>query len=114
VLKKANEIFDRLEGLNINLQRERELIKSYPRFDSIHIDEVDRVWIQRYWPYWRDAQVEETVFDVFSEEGIFLYVVSIPKFITSDLLFKHGYLYVIASEEAGYSKAYRFQMINSN
>lgn len=111
VLKKANEIFDRLAGLNIDLQRERELIKTLPMFDSIHIDEEGRVWIQRYEPYWRDTTVEATVFDVFSDEGIFLYPVRIPRFITSDLIFKHGYLYVIASEEAGYSKAHRFKVI---
>ena len=114
VLKKANEILDRLAGLSVDFKSVRQLIRFYPMFHSIHCDETGRVWIQRYEPYWRDEPVEETVFDVFSGEGIFLHTVRIPRFITSDLVFKHGYLYVLASEEAGYSKAHRFQIIDRN
>ena len=81
----------------------------YPAFKYIAIDEEDRVWIERYQPNWRNRANEETIYDIFSSEGIFQFTTKIPGHIYPQLTFKNGHIYALKKDEAGYSRALRIK-----
>jgi WD40 repeat protein len=82
----------------------------YPVFESLAIDERDRVWIQHYQPKWADLTNRETPYDVFSPEGIFLFEARVPGHVYSKLIFKNGFIYALKKTESGYPKAVRLKV----
>jgi hypothetical protein len=82
----------------------------YPVFDSLSIDELDRVWIQHYQPKWIDRINEQTPYDIFSSDGVFLFETSIPGHVYSRLRFKNGFIYALKKAESGYLKAVRLKL----
>ena len=83
----------------------------YPVFKFISIDEKDRIWIEHYQPDWRKGTKKETIYDVFSFDGKFLFSTKITGHLYPQLIFKNGYLYALAKVESGYSRALRLRMI---
>lgn len=82
----------------------------YPAFNYIAIDEEDRVWIEHYQPVWRNKANKETIYDVFSSEGIFQFTAKIPGHIYPKLTFKNGSIYALKKDESGYSRAVRIKI----
>jgi hypothetical protein len=82
----------------------------YPAFKSISIDEKDRVWVERYQPRWRKRINKETLFDVFSDGGVFLFTTAVPGHVSSQLKFRNGFVYDLMMNEVGYFSAVRFKM----
>jgi hypothetical protein len=82
----------------------------YPAFKYISIDESDRIWVERYQPGWTNRANKETVYDVFSSDGIFLFETRIPGHIFPQLKFKNGYLYALKKNDSGYVTAVRLKM----
>jgi len=83
----------------------------YPAFKLIAIDEEDRVWVEHYQPVWINKANEETIYDVFSSEGIFQFATKIPGHIYPQLTFKNGYIYALKKDESGYSRAVRIKIV---
>jgi len=82
----------------------------YPVFESLAIDERDRVWVQHYQPKWADQTNQETPYDVFSPEGVFLFEARIPGQVYSKLVFKNGFIYALKKAQSGYPKAVRLKL----
>ena len=82
----------------------------YPAFKSIAIDEEDKVWIEHYQPVWINKVNEETIYDVFSSDGIFQFTTIIPGHIHPHLTFKNGCIYAFKKDESGYSRATRIKI----
>ncbi len=110
--RKSLEILNRLKDV-INFQETRKLLEFYPVFNSISIDEKDQIWIEHYQPYWRDKPRKEATFDVFSSDGKFLFSTKIDKSIFPKLTFKNGYIYILATEESGFSRALRLRIVEN-
>ena len=109
-LAKINEI---LKGLPSRAEEKENPFRSpmvYPAFDSISIDEKDRVWIEHYQPLWSHLANKETLYDVFSDEGIFLFSAQFPGHYYPKLLFKNGFIYALRRDESGYSQAVRLRL----
>jgi len=83
----------------------------YPVFKFISIDEKDRVWIEHYQPDWRNRTNKETIYDVFSFDGKFLFSTKIAGHIYPKPIFKNGYIYTLARNESGYTKALRLRIV---
>ena len=81
----------------------------FPVFWNIDIDEEDRIWVEHYYPRWGETR-EEKVFDVFSNDGKFLFSTSIPGHVFPRLKFKNGFIYVLRLTDSGYIKAVRMSM----
>ena len=110
--RKISEILNRLrKGRRIDDPETRKIVEYYPVFNCISIDENDRIWVERYDPYWRDKLKKEITFDVFSPGGKFLFTTKIEMDIYPKLIFKNGYIYTLARDESGYGKALRLRMI---
>ena len=106
VKRKISEILKRLRsGLGIDDPEIRKIVEYYPVFNSISIDEKDRIWIERYEPFWRDKPRRETSYD-----GKFLFSTKINKNVYPQLFFKNGYIYTLSRDESGYAKALRLRM----
>jgi hypothetical protein len=80
----------------------------FPVFESFSVDEQDNIWIQHHKPKWVGKINAETVYDVFSPEGIFQYSTSIPGHILGSLKSKNGCIYALRLKEAGFIEAVRF------
>jgi len=98
-------------GFRINLQEYEKLIDCHPIFGSISTDENDRVWIRLFQLLGEDDVREYTSFDVFSSEGKYLFGVKINRDILGQPVFKNGYVYTLARNESGYSRALRLKII---
>jgi len=98
-------------SFRINLQEYEKLIDCHPIFGSISIDENDRAWIRLSQPPGEDDVREYTSFDVFSSEGKYLFEVKINRDILGQPVFKNGYVYTLARNESGYSRALRLKII---
>ena len=110
--RKVSEILDRLRrGLGMDDPELRKIVEYYPMFNCISIDENDRIWVERYDPFWRDEIKKEIIFDVFSPDGKFLFTTKIGMDIYPQLIFKNGFIYTLARDESGYGKALRLRMI---
>lgn len=108
-LKKITEMQD-----NVSMDRGPNPYNTklvYPAFKFIAIDEEDRVWIEHYQPVWRNKANEETIYDVFSPEGIFQFTAKIPGHIHPQLTFKNDFIYALKKDESGYSKAVRIKFV---
>jgi len=109
--RKISEILSRLKkSLGFDDPEIRKIVGNYPVFNCISIDENDRIWVERYDPYWRDEIKKESTFDVFSPEGKFLFTTKIEMDIYPQLIFRNGYIYTLARDESGYGKALRLRM----
>lgn len=82
----------------------------YPVFKYISIDENDRVWVEHCQPIWTNKANKETIYDVFSSDGIFLFTTIIPGHIYPQLVFKNGYIYALKKFDTGYTKAMRIRI----
>lgn len=96
---------------NITLKGPNPFVKNpyFPVFESLSIDEEGNIWIQHYQQKWAGKTNIETVYDVFSPEGIFLFTTRIPGHIFVPLKFKNGFIYVLEVEESGFIKAVRLK-----
>jgi len=92
------------------LPKYKELVGNYRVFNSISIDEKDRAWIGLFQPLGENEVRKLSHFDVFSPNGEFLYEVKIPRDIQRQLTFKNGYVYALATNEAGYSRVLRLRL----
>jgi hypothetical protein len=81
----------------------------YPVFWNIDVDEKNRIWIERYQPRWREIR-KETLFDVFSNDGKFLFSTRIPGYVFPRLKFKNGFIYVLRLTDSGYVKAVKMSI----
>lgn len=81
----------------------------FPVFEWLSIDEVDNIWIQHHQPKWVGKIHTETVYDVFSPEGIFQFTTKIPGHILGTLKFKNDCIYALRLNEAGFIQAVRFK-----
>lgn len=106
---KISEIIDKLRGL-IDVKAISELVKYYPVFKSISIDEKDRIWIEHYKAYWRDKPRKETIFDVFFSDGKYLFTTKIKGNVFPQPVFKNGYIYTLFMDESGFSRALRLRI----
>jgi hypothetical protein len=107
VKRKISEILKKLRSGD---PETRKIVEYYPVFNGISIDEKDRIWIERYEPFWRDKPRTETSYDVFSSDGKFLFSTKINKNVYPQLIFKNGYIYTLSRVESGYTKALRLRM----
>ena len=109
--RKVSEMLDRTKSVISFDERElRKLVEYYPVFNCISIDEKDRIWVERYDPFRRDKALKEIIFDVFSPEGKLLFTTKIEMDIYPQLIFKNGYIYTLARDESGYTKALRLRI----
>lgn len=106
---KISEIIDKLRSI-IDVKAISELVKYYPVFKSISIDEKDRIWIEHYKAYWRDKPRKETIFDVFSSDGKYLFTTKIKGNVYPQPVFKNGYIYTLFMDESGFSRALRLRI----
>jgi hypothetical protein len=81
----------------------------FPVFESLSIDKEDNIWIQHHQPKWVGKINAETVYDVFSPEGIFQFTTKLPGHILGILKFKNGCIYALRLKEAGFTQAIRFR-----
>ncbi len=98
-------------SFRINLQEYEKLIDCHPIFGSISVDENDRVWIRLFQPLGESDIREYASFDVFSSKGKYLFEVKINRDIIGQPVFKNGYVYTLARNELGYSRALRLKII---
>ncbi len=96
-----------------DINKAKKTLEYFPLFYSFAVDEKDRLWIQHYPPEWKNVTREKTSYNVFSPEGRFLFSTFIIGHISSQLIFKNGYLYSLVKDESGYRRAVRF-VINEN
>lgn len=96
---------------NMTLKGPNPYVKNpfFPVFESFAIDEEDNIWIQHYLPRTVGQTNKETVYDVFSPEGIFQFTTKLPGHIFVPLKFKNGYIYALQVEESGFLKAVRLR-----
>ncbi len=112
VKRKISEILKRIRrGLGIDNPETRKIVDYHPMFNSISIDENDRIWIEHYEPFFKDKPRTETSYDVFSSDGKFLYTTQINQNVYPQLIFKNGYIYTLSRDESGYTIALRLRMI---
>ncbi len=107
--KKLSEMLMRYKDFT-DTNKAKKTLEFFPLFYSFSLDEKDRLWIERYPPLWKDGSKTESLFDVFSSEGKFLFLATINKNISSQLIFKNGYAYSLITEESGYSRAVKFMI----
>ncbi len=81
----------------------------FPVFESLTIDEEDNVWIQHYKPKLAGKINTETVYDVFSPEGIFQFMTKISGHILGPLKFKNDCVYALRLKDAGFIEAVRLK-----
>ncbi|MGD8535987.1 MAG: 6-bladed beta-propeller [Candidatus Aminicenantes bacterium] len=112
VKRKISDILKRLRiGLGIDDPEIRKIVDYHPMFNSISIDEKDRIWIEHYEPFFKDKPRTETTYDVFSPDGKFLFSTQINQNVYPQLIFKNGYIYTLARDKSGYEKALRLRII---
>lgn len=91
----------------------RKYLEDYPVFNSISVDEDDRMWVENYYPPVIGQARDFSTFDVFSNEGKFLFKATIDLHTTPRLVFKNGFVYTLAVEESGFRRAVRLKMIEN-
>jgi len=89
----------------------KKYLDHYPVFKTISVDEKDRIWVESYYPRVMGQSRQYSTFDVFSSEGKYLFYAKIDLYIYPRLIFKNGYIYVLAVEESGFSRALRLKII---
>ena len=106
-MKKIKKISDRFQGRGPNPFMTNPV---YPVFRFISIDEKDRVWVEHYQPNWGNRTNKETIYDVFSFDGKFLFSTKINGHIYPQIIFKNDYIYALKKDDSGYSRAIRLKI----
>lgn len=91
----------------------RKYLEHYAVFKSISIDEEDRIWVENYYPPVIGQTRELSTYDVFSFEGKFLFKATIDLYAFPKLIFKNGYIYTLAVDEAGFRRAVRLKILEN-
>jgi hypothetical protein len=104
-MKKVEGIQARVPPRAVENPYQAKLV--YPAFKYISVDEANRVWVEAYQPGWRRRVQKETIYDVFSAEGIFLFSTKIPGHLFPQLKFKNGFVYALKKSESGFVSAVR-------
>jgi hypothetical protein len=110
-LKKISEILDRVPSRPEEKENPFRANLVYPVLKYISIDEKDRVWIEHYQPLWSDRVNKETIYDVFSSDGIFLFSTKIPGHVYPQLVFRNGYIYALKKDDSGFTRGVRLKVI---
>ncbi|MFC2166877.1 6-bladed beta-propeller [Acidobacteriota bacterium] len=89
----------------------KKFLNSYPVFKTISIDEKDRIWMESYIPRVAGQSRQDSIFNVFSSEGKYLFDTKIDHIIYPRLIFKNGYIYTLVVDESGFSRILRLKYI---
>ena len=82
-------------------------------FTSISVDEKDRIWISLFQPPTENEEIQVSYFDIFSSDGEYQYRIGAEYNLQRQLVFKNGYVYALAQNESGYSRALRFKIVEN-
>jgi hypothetical protein len=104
------ELLDRIAGISLRGPNPYIRDPYFPFFDSLAVDEQDRIWIRHYLPRFSARTNPETPYDVFSSDGIFLFETRIPGHVYSKLVFKNGFVYALKKAEPGSLLAVRLRI----
>lgn len=85
------------------------ILRFYPIFRFLSIDESNRIWIALYFPR-EEGVMDSTKFDVYSPDGKYLFSTEIQANIYPRLIFKNGFIYTLVQDESGFQKAVRLRM----
>lgn len=85
------------------------ILRFYPIFQFLSIDESNRIWVALYFPR-EESGMDLTKFDVYSPDGKYLFSTEIQANIYPRLIFKNGFIYTLVQDESGFQKAVRFRM----
>ena len=107
-MKRIEAIRARLPARAVENPYQAKLV--YPAFKFISVDEADRVWVEHYQPGWRKRVHKETIYDVFSADGIFLFSTKIPGHLFPQLKFKNGFVYALMKHDSGFVSAVRMKI----
>lgn len=110
-MKKIDEILGRVPSRPEEKENPYRANLVYPVLKSISIDEKNRVWLERYKPLWSSRVNNDTFYDVFSSDGIFLFSTKIPGHVYPRLVFKNGYIYALKKDESGFKRGVRLKII---
>jgi hypothetical protein len=86
------------------------LIKYHSFFNSLSIDENDRIWIKLFQLFDENETKRFSLYDIFSTDGKYLFTTKIDRGISGQLIFKNGFAYGLTRDELGYSKAVRLRV----
>lgn len=109
IIKKAMEQLSKSSFL-VDLQEYKRLLSHYKIFSSISVDEKDRIWISLFQPPTENEEIQVSYFDIFSSDGEYQYRIRAEHNLQRQLVFKNGYVYALAQNESGYSRALRFKI----
>jgi hypothetical protein len=110
-MKEIDEILARVPSRPEEKENPYRANLVYPVLKSISIDEKNRVWIEHYQPLWSSRVNQNTFYDVFSSDGIFLFSTKIPGHVYPQLVFKNGYIYALKKDESGFKRGVRLKII---
>ena len=91
----------------------RKYLEHYAVFNTISVDEEDRIWVENYYPRVIGQTRKFSTFDVFSPDGKFLFTARIDLYTGPRLIFKNGYIYTLALDESGFRRAVRLKMLEN-
>ena len=91
----------------------RKYLEHYAFFNSISVDEKNRIWVENYYPRVIGQTRNFSTFDVFSAEGKFLFTARIDLYTLPRLIFKNGYIYTLALDESGFRRAVRLKILEN-
>jgi hypothetical protein len=107
-MKRIEAIRGRLPAKVVENPYQAKLV--YPAFKYISVDEADRVWVEQYQPGWRKRVRKETIYDIFSADGIFLFSTKMTGQLFPQLKFKNGFVYALKKNDSGFVSAVRMKL----
>jgi len=110
VMKKVMDLLEESTPPG-ELKEYETALQNYKIFESISIDEKDRVWIALFQIPSENEVAKPAVFDVFSEEGEYLFHLKMERSIHSQLIFKNSFVYALSQNDEGYFRAIRFRLV---
>ena len=113
-LDRVNSVHPSRRGEKYS-RREIKSILKYPKhkpyFSSIYCDDSGRIYVERFKSLL--DKDEKTIYDIFSREGYYLYILNLSTPIQATGTIKNGYLYrVERDEETDYQKIKRYKIKN--
>lgn len=107
-------ILDRLgKRFNTDPTKKKKLLQHYAFLSYVCFDENDRLWIEKYQPSVRNKPTKETIYDIFTSEGKYLFSTIIGYDIVHRPVFKNGFMYALIRNAMGYTRAVRFKIVNN-
>ncbi len=73
--------------------------------------DIDPLPVENYYPRVIGQTRGFSTYDIFSSDGKFLFKAKIELHTTPGLIFKNGYIYTLAVDEAGFRRAVRLKML---